>query len=281
MAGELTDGAARSRVASIYGIFDLLGSHAALADWAQGLSEAGGAERLMPSWLSPDSQGVMAAHLHSCGVIDANGGIDGLRLAELQAAVALVPHFHEQEAARLPEARARIVFTVPPQAPLPEQASHMRRQLVIRVADALASVNEHTGRVMLAGPYWSSRGAEQLLDAFDRTVACAIPVVFAGARDDDQRSDLRAMRRFAGQVADRHPTGQVTALEFVPPTPTSLFHAKLALGWTGYLGSANFTGPGLGEHVEAGLALDAVDVERAWWLMDVLTSAGMLRDVSL
>lgn len=281
MAGELTDGAARRRVASIYGILDLLGSHAALADWAQGLSEAGGAERLMPRWLSPDSQGVMAAHLRSCGVIDAAGGIDGLRLAELHAAVALVPHFRQQEAARLPGPRARIVFTVPPQTPLPEQASHMRRQLVVRVADALAAVNEHTGRVLLASPYWSSRGAEQLLGAFDRAVAFALPVVFAGAREDDHRSDLLAMRRFAGQVADRHPTGRVTALEFIPPTLTSLFHAKLALGSTGYLGSANFTGPGLGEHVEAGLPLDVVDVERAWWLMDVLTESGMLREIAL
>jgi hypothetical protein len=219
---------------------------------AEGLRPGGAADELMPPRIMPDSQGVMASHLRGAEVITADGDIDPLRLAEFQAAVALVPYFHAEEAARQPAPKAKVVFTVPPEAALSDEASHMRRQLVARVGDALASVTESTERVLLAGPYWSQRGTEQLNDAFDRAVAFGLPVTLAGAADTPGRSDLLSMRRFAGLLADRHPAGQVTALQYIPPKPNSLFHAKLALGRTGYLGSASFTGPGLGEHVEAG-----------------------------
>jgi hypothetical protein len=157
----------------------------------------------------------------------------------------------------------------------------MRRQLVTRVGDALASVTESTERVLSPAHTGPSGAAEQLNDAFDRAVAFGLPVTLAGAPDTPERSDLLSMSRFAGLIADRHPTGQVTALQYISPKPNSLFHAKLALGRTGYLGSANFTGPGLGEHVEAGVPLDEVDVARVWWLMGVLIDADLLRPTAL
>jgi hypothetical protein len=68
----------------------------------------------------------------------------------------------------------------------------------------------------------------------------------------------------------------VLALEFVAPPerPKCLFHAKLVCGARGYLGSGNLTDSGLGEHVEAGVPLGEVDIERVWWLIDVLKRAG-------
>jgi hypothetical protein len=44
----------------------------------------------------------------------------------------------------------------------------------------------------------------------------------------------------------------------------------------GYLGSANLTSSGLGEHVEVGIPLTEADVEKIWWLIDVLKTAGVL-----
>ena len=69
-------------------------------------------------------------------------------------------------------------------------------------------------------------------------------------------------------------------LEFIPPTPRSIFHAKLVWGDVGYLGSGNMTDHALGVHVEAGLPLSQVDVQRVWWLIDVPQESDLLRQVS-
>jgi phosphatidylserine/phosphatidylglycerophosphate/cardiolipin synthase-like enzyme len=62
----------------------------------------------------------------------------------------------------------------------------------------------------------------------------------------------------------------------VPPRPHSLFHAKIVAGRFGYLGSANLTARGLGEHVEVGVPLTQPDVERVWWLTSIIEQAGLL-----
>ena len=86
------------------------------------------------------------------------------------------------------------------------------------------------------------------------------------------------MISFARALRDHHPTGNVIALRICPSNPTSIFHAKLACGRVGYLGSANFTGRGFGEHVKAGLPLTEPDVDRVWWLLGLLRAGGLLKE---
>lgn len=120
---------------------------------------------------------------------------------------------------------------------------------------------------------------ENLWDGLARSVELGLPVTLAGARPDPDRDDLGAMLRLVARLRDAG-ARQVTALQYVPPSAYSLFHGKLVCGRIGYLGSANLTGSGLGEHVEVGIPLDEVDVGRVWWLLDVLRDDGLLTEVA-
>lgn len=273
MDGVLIKSAAGRLVQSVYGARDLLGCDQHLLSWSQSLRGGNAADALMPCWMTSDGQGALATHLRAAEVITADGEVDPLRLAEFQALVELLPHFRAAEAARAPVPKAQVVFTVPIDVGLPREASHMRRQLVVRISDALISADR---RALLASPYWSEAGRDQLIDGFDRALSLGLPITLAGAKCDPERGDLHAMIRFARALRDRHPTGDVIALRFCPSNPTSIFHAKLACGRIGYLGSANFTGRGFGEHVEAGLPLTEADVDRVWWLLGLLRAAGLL-----
>jgi hypothetical protein len=99
-------------------------------------------------------------------------------------------------------------------------------------------------------------------------------VTLAGAKHEPGRGDLAAMLALTAHLRTEGLT--VTALRYVPPTPTSIFHAKLVCGAVGYLGSANLTRAGLGTHVEAGLPLNEENVDQVWWLLGVLKDAGLL-----
>jgi hypothetical protein len=133
-------------------------------------------------------------------------------------------------------------------------------------------------RTLLASPFWSDKGTGVLRPYLQRSVDLGLPVTLAGARrrppDDVGNDDLGAMLRLGRELKDAG--SQVRALRFVPPIKSAIFHAKLVCGAEGYLGSANLTGAGLGEHVEAGLPLDPVDVDQAWWLLGLLEEAGLL-----
>ena len=115
-----------------------------------------------------------------------------------------------------------------------------------------------------------------------RSVALDLPITLAGAKADPGRDDLPAMLRLADRLRAEGST-DVRALRFVPPATKAfgLFHGKLVCGQVGYLGSANLTGSGLGEHVEAGIPLDPIDVDHIWWLIDVLVDGGLLLQESI
>ncbi|MGH2941302.1 MAG: hypothetical protein ACRDLN_00795, partial [Solirubrobacteraceae bacterium] len=120
---------------------------------------------------------------------------------------------------------------------------------------------------------------DELWAPLQTSVDLGLPVTLAGAKHDltSDYDHLAAMLRLAKRLkaAGVH----VTALEFAPPKPKSIFHAKVVCGAVGYLGSANLTGAGLGEHVEAGLPLDEPDVEQIWWLLKILAETGLLREI--
>lgn len=266
---------ARVMVQVAYGTLDMFGDHEEMLRWARGLRPDLPTSSLIPGWFDPPSSGVLAGFLRAAGVIAPAGTVDRVRLYQFQSTLELLPHIRQEEAARAPAPRSQVVFTVPPDLRLDRADAHLQRSLFVRVSEALVSAQD---RVLLASPFWSDAGTDKLYDSMRRATELRLPVVLAGAkRDPDAAYDWHAaMLRFANRL--RADGANVTALEFVAPPekPRCLFHAKLVCGRLGYLGSANLTDSALGEHVEAGIGLDELDVEKAWWLIGVLRDAGML-----
>jgi hypothetical protein len=274
---NVAGGEAQVLVASAYGILDLFKrSEAELLSWSQSLGPKRSPGDLVPDWFAGGSAGALMRHLSDAGVVDDEGAIDAYRLSEFQQIVELLPHFRVEEVRRRPAPQAQVVFTVPPDVPLPPEAAHLRRSLATRVFDALVSASTRT---LLASPFWSETGSRSLEDGLLRSLELGLPVTLAGAKEDSERSDLKAMLGLASRLQANG--AEVRALKFVPPKPNSIFHAKIVAGTRGYLGSANLTAAGLGEHVEAGLPLNEVDVDRVWWLIGVLESTGLLSEQSI
>ena len=272
--GLVGGGEAQRLVRCAYGALDLFAGHRdELLAWSAGLSAARPAAQLAPGWWADVTAGALVDYLTDADVADETGMVDAYRLAQLQQVTELLPHFQDAELARRPAPKPKVVFTLPPGVKLPGRAEDLgRRTLAVRVLSALGSAADRT---LLASPYWSDAGAENLWDGLLRSVALQLPITLAGARDDPGRGDLAAMLRLAERLrAEGAP--DVRALRYAPPSSRGLFHGKLVCGLIGHLGSANLTGAGLGEHVEAGIGLDPVDVEHVWWLLDILIEAGLL-----
>ncbi len=232
---------------------DLFGSEAALVGWARYLRADRPVDELVPDNFVPGSAELLIGHLRHAGVARDGGALDSYRLAGFQQVIALLPFFRLAEQARRPPERRKVVFTVPAQVTLPRGAEHIGRSLVTRLFDALVSA---TDRTLLLSPYWSQAGAATLWDPLGHSVGAGLPIALAGARPkapDDQRDhdDLAAMLVLGRRLRDAGAT--VRALRFVPPRTYSILHAKVVAGAVGYLGSANLTASGLGEHVEVGL----------------------------
>lgn len=270
MTSPLHGGEAQQLVAAAYRARDLFGSEADVVSWSQRLRVDQSVTDIAPRHFAVASANALRRDLNDAGVIRADGGVDEYRLRQFQQVIALLPFVRREEESRRPPERPKVVFTVPPGVELPRHAAHMQLSLAERVFDALVSSTERT---LLASPYWSDKGAEVLWAPLQTSVDLGLPVTLAGAK----RDDLQAMLRLAAKL--KAEGAAVRALQFVPPNPTSIFHAKVVAGTVGYLGSANLTTSGLGLHVEAGLPLDEPDVEQVWWLLDILIGAGLLRDV--
>lgn len=264
-------------VASVYRTLDLFSnSKTELSEWAKTMDSDGNAEGLMPLWFDAAERGALTRALSDCGVIRDDTTVDRYRLLEFQQAVELLPHFRAQELARRPPAKAQVVFTVPDAVQLPREATYLRHSLAARVSESLASTED---RALLASPYWSDEGAAKLWDATTKIRELGLPVTLAGAKRDPsaQYDHLATMLRFGHRLAEDG--AKPRCLEFIPPVPSAIFHAKIVCGNIGYLGSGNMTDSALGIHVEAGVPLAPVDVNQVWWLISILEQAGLLRAV--
>jgi hypothetical protein len=257
-----------------YGILDLFaGRTDALLRWSQGISPEQAGDQLPPDWWAAGTVDALRAQLVEARVSATDGAVDRCRMLLLQQVIEMLPHVQAEELERRPAPAPKIVFTVPRAAQRPDRArSFADRGLAACILRALASSDERT---LLASPYWSDAGAENLWDALARSAALALPITLAGARTDPDRDDLGAMLRLADRLRSAG-TSQITALRYVPPQPGSLFHGKLVCGRVGYLGSANLTRSGLAEHVEAGMPLSEFDVLEVWSVLDAVRAAGML-----
>jgi len=178
---------------------------------------------------------------------------------------------------RRPKPRPTLVCTLPTVVQLPDERRPFGRSLAVLVADALRSV-EQDGRVLIASPFWSSDGCQQVKPALQRAHMLKCPVTLAGASrapiEDDQPDYRQVMLDFAFELAADGLA--VHCYGYQPPARGSLFHAKAVCGTTGYLGSGNITAAGLERHVEIGVPLVPVDVAEVWWLLDKLIAVDFL-----
>ncbi|HXH33025.1 MAG TPA: hypothetical protein VNJ54_01280 [Plantibacter sp.] len=264
-------GEAHRLVRAVYGVLDLFsGSEADMLGWAKRLRDGRPGDTLLPGYFSIDSQALLARRLAEAGVLNAAGDVDPYALRGFQRVIELLPHFRAEEAARRPAPRPQVVLTVPGDVTLPAEARHLQKSLAGRISDALISANR---RVLLASPYWSAKGNDLLLPSLSKAIALGLPVTLAGARRADATHHA-AMCELGRRLLSSGV--EVSIFTYLPPKKSSLFHAKVVAGRVGYLGSANLTASGLGGHVELGMPLAEVDVERVWWLIDVLVKAEVL-----
>lgn len=259
-------------VRAAYTLAELLGSEPDALAW---IGQArGDVLSALPATLTPDNQGVIVEELEAAGAVVA-GELEPHRLADVGEVLRLAPVMRAAEDARRPAPTSRIVCTVPPEVILPPRVRHIQRSLAMLVADSLRTPGD---RVLLAAPYWSRAGTEQLLGAVSWACEHNIPITVAGARRQDAAHHT-AMMAFAHDLWAVTP--RVEVFTFHPPRERSLFHAKIVAGKRGYLGTGNLSIGGFEDNVEVGLPLDETDVERVWWLIERLVEAGLLQPEEL
>lgn len=255
-----------------YLLGELFGGEQPTRDWLRALDAVQTFDAARPQHMTLPNQRLVEGCLTATGVLQADGTVDEYRLDDLDQVLQLLPYVRAAEQARVPDPVSALVCTVPPQVTLPQRLRPLARSLSVLVADSLRSAQE--GPVLLMSPYWSAEGCRQLRPAMEGALNKGLPVTLAGARLQDTGHHA-AMVGFADQLrADGFL--RVRLLEFAAPHPDSICHAKAVCGRTGYLGSGNLTVAGMERHVEIGLPLKPHDVERIWWLVDLLCEARLL-----
>ncbi|HTP28164.1 MAG TPA: hypothetical protein VMK12_21230 [Anaeromyxobacteraceae bacterium] len=269
--------AADDLVSVAYVLAELLGSEKEARGWLRSLRDGADADDAIPAELSYDNRAILLGRLQAAGVI-VDGSVDAYWASQLDQVMQVIPLVRAAETARLPAQRPRLVCTLPFEAAalLPASRRNFGKSLANLVLDALRSAR--SDGVLIASPYWSTVGCARLRPALDRARTRELPVVLAGAREVDA-THHGAMVRFGRDL--REDGAGVRVLTFLPPRATSLFHAKLVCGETGYLGSGNVTAAGLESHVEVGMPLTPIDVAEAWYIIGELERVGLLVPAAL
>lgn len=265
---------AQQLVDAAYLLTELFSGEGPARDWLRVLDAAPKFEVACPRHMTPANQRLVESCLAASGVLLDDGTVDQYRLDDLDQVLQLLPHVRGAEQARVPDPVSALVCTVPPQVALAPRLRPLARSLSVLVADSLRSAEVEP--VLLMSPYWSAEGCRQLRPAMESALQNGLSVTLAGARPQDAGHHV-AMEGFAAQLRTDG-FRRVRVLEFLPPHPDSICHAKAVCGRIGYLGSGNLTVAGMERHVEIGLPLKAHDVERIWWLVDLLSEAKLLAE---
>lgn len=266
---------AQQLVDAAYLLTELFAGEQHARDWLRKLDAPGTYATAAPAHMTLANRRLVEGCLAATGVLHTDGTVDEYRLDDLDQVFQLLPHVRAAEQARVPDPVSALVCTVPPQITLPQRLRPLARSLSVLVADSLRSAEGQP--LLLMSPYWSAEGCRQLRPAMEGARQKALPVTLAGAKLRDEPHHA-AMSGFGAQLL-RDGFRRVRVLEFAAPHPDSICHAKAVCGRTGYLGSGNLTVAGLERHVEVGLPLNAHDVERIWWLVDLLCEANLLVEV--
>jgi phosphatidylserine/phosphatidylglycerophosphate/cardiolipin synthase-like enzyme len=199
---------------------------------------------------------------------------------QLRAELRLVQDLRNVIMARTPPPPSRLVVTAAGSDELRQVQTSLRLVPLFQlVEDVIRSTDQHC---WLGAPYWNAAAIEQLRPALGGLARREGHVTFVcqGGPTAGQADPLPFLRRAAGDIVSEG--GQATVLAFETRTSAGanvLLHAKFALadGRMGYLGSANMTGQGFGDHLEVGVRLPTTEAAHLTRLLDHLVEVDLLQ----
>lgn len=219
--------------------------------WARGLLGEAGDEML---WLAMQAEGVL---------VPPDNRVNGGRLAAMLGRLSDGPATTEQ----LP----RLVWTLPKELGLPA--------LEDSYSDAAIALVEATNAsLILVSPFMEAKGVGRLLDPLLKALQRGVRVsIFThGASDISSYASaaLEELRREAKGLDGRLEV--FSAREELPV----LLHSKLIVGDNQHaiVGSANLTGKGLAENLEAGVVLGAESATQVIGVLDALKRSDLVTE---
>lgn len=197
----------------------------------------------------------------------------------LRSELRLVGDLRNVILARTPPPPSRLVVTAAGSEELRQVQSELRLVPLFQlVEDVIRSTDHHC---WLGAPYWNADALDQLRPALGGLARRGGRVTFVcqGGPSAGQADPLPVLRRAATDIVGEG--GQATVLAFETLTAAGrnvLLHAKFALAdnRVGYLGSANMTGQGFGDHLEVGVRLPATEAAHLTQLLEHLVEVGLL-----
>lgn len=198
----------------------------------------------------------------------------------LRRELRLVADLRNVIVARTPPPPSRLVVTAAGSDELRQVQSTLRLVPLFQlVEDVIRSTDHHC---WLGAPYWNAAALEQLGPALGGLARRGGHVTFVcqGGPAAGHADPLPFLRRAATDIVGEG--GQATVLAFETRTSAGrnvLLHAKFALadGQVGYLGSANMTGQGFGDHLEVGVRLPTTEAAHLTRLLEHLVEVDLLQ----
>lgn len=205
--------------------------------------------------------------------------VDATTATELADQLALAVQIRAVVQARTVPPRSRLVVTATGSAALQDlQQSLGFIPLFQLVEDVVRSA---TRTCWLGAPYWNEAALDQLgpaLQGFARRGG-QTDFVCQAAGYDGMADPLPVLHRAASDIAGNGGDARVWAFDARAENGTPLLiHAKFALAdrHVGYLGSANMTRQGFGDHFEIGARLPHTETDHLVTLLEQLQQHGLL-----
>lgn len=198
----------------------------------------------------------------------------------LRLELRLVTDLRNVIVARTPPPPSRLVVTAAGSDELRQVQSTLRLVPLFQlVEDVIRSTDHHC---WLGAPYWNAAALEQLGPALGGLARRGghVTLVCQGGPPAGLADPLAFLRRAATDIVGEG--GQATVLAFETRTSAGrnvLLHAKFAVadGRVGYLGSANMTGQGFGDHLEVGVRLPTTEAAHLTRLLEHLVEVDLLQ----
>ena len=165
----------------------------------------------------------------------------------------------------------RLVWTLPPQHPQAEKLGTTYNEAILEV------IKETRGRLLMTSPFLQEHCIaslmETLVEALGRGVKITVLTHEAENLASSQSVALEDLRREAERL------GKSLSVYTAVTPAGSMLHAKLVLadGRRMILGSANLTGPGLEQNMEAGVVLGEKEASEIWMVVDGLIAGGLVK----
>lgn len=204
---------------------------------------------------------------------------DAVAAVQLADQLALAVQLRAVVQARALPPRSRLVVTATGSAALQDLQQNLGFIPLFQLVEDV--VRSATNTCWLGAPYWNEAALEQLrpaLHGFARRGG-QIDFVCQAAGYDGMVDPLPVLRRAASDIAGHGGQARVWAFDVRAENGTPLLiHAKFVLAdrQVGYLGSANMTRQGFGDHFEIGARLPDTETEHLVTLLEQLQQHGLL-----